>query len=202
MLDPGEERVSASHPDAWRLVSRALTNLLDEVEPSRRVCVLCIGTDRSTGDSLGPLVGTELRREPRVDAVVIGHLDRPLHAANMIEELSVVSTITPQPVVIAVDACLGSHDQVGTVVIGRGPLRPGAGVNKCLPPVGDIYVTGTVNVGGFMEYLVLQNTRLGLVFSMANVIARGLRCAIASYTLGSATARDGAAAARGFPGIL
>ena len=41
--------------------------------------------------------------------------------------------------------------------------KPGAGVNKDLPPVGDLYITGVVNVGGFMDYLVLQNTRLYLI---------------------------------------
>jgi len=43
-----------------------------------------------------------------------------------------------------------------------------------LPPIGDAYVTGVVNVGGFMEYLVLQNTRLSLVIKMADAIARGV----------------------------
>jgi len=31
-----------------------------------------------------------------------------------------------------------------------------------------------VNVGGFMEYFVLQNTRLSIVFNMAEVIAESL----------------------------
>ena len=53
-------------------------------------------------------------------------------------------------------------------------MKPGAGVNKDLPPVGDIHLTGIVNVGGFMEYFVLQNTRLSIVFHMADVIAECL----------------------------
>jgi hypothetical protein len=31
-----------------------------------------------------------------------------------------------------------------------------------------------VNVGGFMEFLVLQNTRLSLVYRMARVAAEGI----------------------------
>ncbi|MNY42755.1 hypothetical protein D3C86_1776740 [compost metagenome] len=49
-------------------------------------------------------------------------------------------------------------------------MRPGAGVNKQLPPVGDIHMTGIVNVGGFMEYFVLQNTRLSLVMQLGDKI--------------------------------
>lgn len=48
------------------------------------------------------------------------------------------------------------------------------GVSKTLPPVGDIHVTGIVNVGGYMEYLVLQNTRLSVVIRMAEVISKAL----------------------------
>ena len=59
-------------------------------------------------------------------------------------------------------------------MVRNGPLRPGLGVRKKLPPVGDLYIAGVVNVGGFMEYMVLQNTRLGLVMKMAQVIASGI----------------------------
>ncbi|MNR60409.1 hypothetical protein D3C85_1818810 [compost metagenome] len=52
-------------------------------------------------------------------------------------------------------------------------------MNKDLPPVGDIHMTGIVNVGGFMEYFVLQNTRLQLVIRMSEIIAQSLFTAIA-----------------------
>ena len=58
--------------------------------------------------------------------------------------------------------------------VAEGPLKPGTGVNKDLPPIGDAHITGIVNVGGFMEYLVLQNTRLSLVIRMAEAIAGGI----------------------------
>jgi putative sporulation protein YyaC len=69
---------------------------------------------------------------------------------------------------------------VGCIQLGPGPVRPGAGVNKDLPPVGDIHITGIVNVGGFMEYFVLQNTRLSLVMKMSEIIAQSLKRAISN----------------------
>ncbi|MCL6574238.1 MAG: DUF1256 domain-containing protein, partial [Bacillus sp. (in: Bacteria)] len=45
---------------------------------------------------------------------------------------------------------------------------------KDLPAVGDIHITGIVNVSGFMEFFVLQNTRLNLVMNMAKTIANGI----------------------------
>ncbi|MGE5590265.1 MAG: spore protease YyaC [Bacillota bacterium] len=143
------------------------------------VVVLCIGTDRSTGDSLGPLVGTFLAERPGLAAQVFGTLDSPVHAANLQEVMDWLKVKYERPLVVAVDACLGRLDSVGTVTVGEGPLRPGAGVNKSLPSVGDVHVTGVVNVGGFMEYFVLQNTRLNLVMKMSRVISTGVAEAVA-----------------------
>lgn len=136
--------------------------------------VFCIGTDRSTGDCLGPLVGHKLK-DIKLDSVhVFGSLDEPVHAKNLdvyIEKLRNFQS----PYVIAIDACLGRMERVGFINIKEGPLSPGAGVNKNLPSVGNISITGIVNVSGFMEVMVLQNTRLSLVMNMANIISGGIR---------------------------
>ncbi|MBP2019489.1 putative sporulation protein YyaC [Symbiobacterium terraclitae] len=135
---------------------------------------LCIGTDRSIGDALGPLVGSRLQAAFREGITVLGTLDKPVHAGNLEEALAWVGRAFRRPLVVAVDACLGRAESVGMLTVGPGSLRPGAGVSKSLPAAGDIYLTGVVNVGGFMEYFVLQNTRLSLVMRMAQVAASGL----------------------------
>jgi len=167
-------RVSADTPEAGRLIAAVLMGML-RMDRSARPLVLCIGSDRSTGDALGPLVGSILARRPERAYHVLGTLDCPVHAMNL---LSVRQSIAAHQPVIAVDASLGIPEQVGTVTVGIGPLRPGAGVRKQLPSVGDFHVTGTVNVGGFMEYLVLQNTRLYVVMKLATVIAQGIHLAL------------------------
>lgn len=167
-------RVSVHQPGAEQRLAARLQALCQDCGGSRPA-VLCIGTDRSTGDALGPLVGT-LLEEHRVGAEVWGTLQYPVHATNLPRVVSQLHSLGLRPV-IAVDACLGAQDQVGSIVVGRGCIRPGAGVNKVLPEVGDIHMTGTVNVAGHMEYMVLQNTRLWLVFKMALVMAAALALA-------------------------
>lgn len=135
--------------------------------------VVCIGTDRSTGDSLGPLVGTKLQEKNHSFFKVLGTLEHPVHASNLSEYIKIIEEMD-NPFVVAIDACLGNIDNIGYVNIGEGALKPGAGVNKHLPAIGNIHITGIVNVGGFMEYFVLQNTRLNLVMKMANIISEGL----------------------------
>jgi putative sporulation protein YyaC len=156
---------------ADQLLSEVITDRILQIPSYRELVILCIGTDRSTGDSLGPLIGSKLRQAQLSNVSIYGHLDQPVHAVNLAETLDHIHTLHKHPFIIAIDACLGRLKSVGLINLIEGPLKPGAGVNKELPAVGNIHITGIVNVGGFMEYFVLQNTRLGLVMKMADVIS-------------------------------
>ncbi|MGQ9779430.1 MAG: spore protease YyaC [Bacillota bacterium] len=181
-------RVHVNHPAAAEILAGHLLRLLRRLCPfERRLAVVCIGTDRSTGDCLGPLIGTKLGAALGPEALVLGTLENPVHAVNLEEVVRDLYTRVPNPFVIAVDACLGQSESVGFISLKEGPLQPGTGVNKNLPAVGDLHVIGVVNVGGFMEYLVLQNTRLSLVMQMAEVIATGLREGIRAFRAPTAT---------------
>ncbi|HHT62546.1 MAG: spore protease YyaC [Bacillota bacterium] len=160
------------NPLALSLLSDQLSKFLVEIDPQgrREIAVVCIGTDRATGDCLGPLVGWILKRHP-INFALYGTLDDPVHATNLSEKLETIKATHHSPLIIAVDACLGRLQNVGMINIGLGEISPGAGVHKKLPPVGDIYFTGIVNVSGHMEFLVLQNTRLNIVMQMATKIA-------------------------------
>jgi putative sporulation protein YyaC len=157
---------------------------------SRPIVFICIGTDRSTGDSLGPLVGTLLAEKSINSFYVYGTLDEPIHAVNLEERVKEIYSKHDEPYVIGIDACLGRIKNIGVIQIGDGPLKPGAGVNKQLPAIGDIHITGIVNVSGFMEFFVLQNTRLNLVMKMAKTIANGIYFASLHYPKQSLAAWD------------
>ncbi|MFW5995761.1 MAG: spore protease YyaC [Halanaerobiaceae bacterium] len=141
----------------------------------QEILITCIGTDRSTGDSLGPLTGTLLQDENYLPAQVIGCLDHPVHASNLKEIISQIEKDYLHPFIIAIDAGLGKQNSVGYIDVKKGPLQPGTGVNKNLTEIGDMHITGLVNIGGYMEYLVLQSTRLSLVMNMAGIISRALK---------------------------
>lgn len=141
---------------------------------TRPIVFVCIGTDRSTGDSLGPLIGTLLEEKEIAPYHVYGTLDDPIHAVNMDAKLAEIKEKHFNPFIIGIDACLGRLKSVGSIQVGNGPVKPGAGVNKELPEVGNMHITGIVNVSGFMEFFVLQNTRLNLVLKMAKTIANGI----------------------------
>ncbi|KEI09519.1 DUF1256 domain-containing protein, partial [Clostridium novyi] len=59
-----------------------------------------------------------------------------------------------------------------------------AAMNKDLPKVGDLSITGIVNISGTLEFMVLQNTRLYTVMYLANIISQGIYHSILK-TIGS-----------------
>lgn len=117
---------------------------------------LCIGSDRITGDSLGPLIGHRLAKEHLNRCCIYGTLANPVHALNLQETVESVKKEHPNSLTVAIDASLGSKKHQGFVTVGQGSLEPGLGVKKKLPPVGDISITGIVNLSGAFEHFLLR----------------------------------------------
>lgn len=136
---------------------------------------LCIGSDRVTGDCLGPYIGHQLLdRLDLQDIYVYGTLKDPVHALNLEKVSRMIRSIHPQSLVIAIDASLGQKKHLGYVTIANGSLHPGAAVHKNLPPVGHITITGIVNTASVLRHFALQTTRLSTVIILADQIAQGI----------------------------
>ena len=138
-------------------------------------CVfLCIGTDRVTGDCLGPYIGAQLSSHAFPMVHVYGTLSAPVHALNLTDTMQEIQKRHPGSLIIAIDSSLGQKKHLGYVTISNGALYPGAAVHKKLPPVGHIHITGIVNVSGVLEHLTLQTSRLSTVISIADQITDGI----------------------------
>ena len=80
---------------------------------------LCIGSDRVTGDCLGPYIGHQLLDHLRTDysdtqgIYVYGTLKDPVHALNLVKISRQIRTLHPEGLVIAVDASLGQKKAPG-----------------------------------------------------------------------------------------
>lgn len=166
--------VDSSSPTAYIKIKEYLLKELKPIINTRPIIILCIGTDRSTGDSLGPLVGYKLKHLSTNKVYVYGTLENPVHAKNLSDTLSKINCYFLNPYIIAIDSCLGSLNNIGKIFIKKGPLLPGLALNKDLPPIGEMNITGIVNISGSFEYLVLQNTRLNTVMNLADSISRGI----------------------------
>ncbi|MGO4545900.1 spore protease YyaC [Paenibacillus sp. 2TAB23] len=126
------------------------------------IVFVCIGSDRSSGDSLGPLIGSMLRE--RGWKQVIGTLQQPCDA-HAVEQA--VQAVPKEATVIAIDACLGKPASIGRFLVAEGPLQPGKAIGRRLPPIGQFSIAGVVNANGPKAYWMLQTTSLYQVMRMA-----------------------------------
>lgn len=185
-IKPAEERIyyvdSNSKYASFDFKNKLVKLMKLKLNFYNEIIILCIGTDRATGDSLGPLIGYKLNKLPlRKKAKIYGTLSNPVHAKNIDETVAFIYKNHKNPMIIAIDACLGASNHIGQITLGEGSIKPGAGVKKDLMPVGDIFITGIVNFSGIMDIVVLQNTRLDIVMKMADIITSGIWTALLNY---------------------
>lgn len=131
-----------------------------------RPVILCIGSDRVTGDCLGPIVG-QMLIERNANAFVYGNLTRPVTALNLKESIVGIKKRHADKKILAVDSSVGKLSDVGKIRVAFGSIAPGSADGKKLPKVGDVSVTATVTD---LSKTPLSAVRLGIVYSLARKV--------------------------------
>lgn len=164
---------------AVKAIGNYLSTYFDSYPRHDDIIIVGIGTDKCIGDCLGPLVGTILIRK-NFGFPVYGTLRRPLHALNLKDRVAYIKSRHPNAFIIAIDACLGENDDIGTIQIRSGPIDPGKGVGKNLPSVGDLSIIGIVDKLNSSSSASLHNIRLSFVLEIGEIITEGIMMGINS----------------------
>ena len=100
--------------------------------PWKEIIILCIGSDRITGDSLGPLIGQQLSRHRWKNIHIYGTLDTPVHALNLEAVLADIKKRHPSALILAVDALAARRLSrlMCTIQMTDTGIVPGSGVGN------------------------------------------------------------------------
>ena len=144
--------------------------------------ILCIGSDLSVGDSLGPVTGTKLKQSlSGLNCYVYGTLAKPI-TAHEVKYMNYFLMLThPGSPVIAIDAAVGNAGDIGLIKIAKRGLKPGSGANKKLNKVGDVSIMGIIAEQSVFNYSLFSATRLNIVYRMSEIIAEGVTSFIIDY---------------------
>lgn len=153
---------------AYYEIAYFLKDYIDE-----NTVIVCIGTDKCIGDSLGPLVGT-LLKETLIPIPVYGTLSAPIHALNIDKKLIEIYNNHPNALVIGIDACLGDSNSIGEIHVRDYAIHPGKGVGKTLPDVGEASIIGIVDSSSNTEIFSNRTIRLSLIMDMSKSIVKGI----------------------------
>lgn len=156
-------------PTARIVLQEGLENCLDNIVV--RPVFICIGSDRHLLDSFGPLTGTMLQTcAPGLS--VYGTLDNPLHAQNLLHGLKEARQQHPGHMMVAIDASVGREEELGWLQIRQGGLVPGKALAKNLPTVGQIAITGVVDIRlGPRGLRPTRHPGLALIYNMAALLS-------------------------------
>lgn len=134
--------------------------------------LVCIGTDKCIIDSLGPLTGTLLMKE-NFCGDIYGTLEKPVHAMNINDYIKTLKKKNYDNI-IAIDACLSNKKNQGIIEVREGSITPGKGIGKLLPEIGDVSIIGVVDSSDKEFHDLVQDTRLSLIYEMAETICEGI----------------------------
>ena len=144
------------------------------IKKNKKPLFVCIGSDLVLGDSLGPLIGTKLK-EQKISSYVYGTLCQPITAKEVEYAKTYIKKLHPDSVLIAIDAAVGSENDIGLIKVINKGLKPGLGVNKDLSTIGDISIIGIVAGKSVKNYNLYNLTRLNLIYKMTDQIVGGIK---------------------------
>ncbi len=144
------------------------------VKPSPYIVLVCIGSDITIGDSLGPLIGTLLEKRKNKNIFLYGTLKSTVTAKEVISLTRNIRKLHPYSPIIAIDAAVGDEKEVGQIKLQKNGLFPGIGVGKKMDCIGDVSIMGIVAKRSKNPYQELQTTRLSLIYRQAITITDGI----------------------------
>ena len=152
--------------------------------------IICIGSDLSVGDSLGPITGTKLKEKLKgTNCYIYGTLSQPITAHEIKFVNDFVRNTHPSSPVIAIDAAVGGAGDIGMMRVAKRGVAPGSGANKKLAKVGDVSIIGIIAEKSVFNFSILSATRLNMVYKMANIIAEGVASFVTDYLQNAATGK-------------
>lgn len=150
-------------------------NIKNHYKQSKNMVLVFIGTDKCTGESLGPLIGTKLEKRKGIKSKVdiYGTLNHPIHSMNLEDTFNEIDEETN--LIIVIDAALSGDAEVGDIIIDTGSIFPGIAVGKKLTPRGDISISGIIGKSeNELNMEILFSTRLAIVYNLAEEIELSL----------------------------
>ncbi|MGI6701976.1 MAG: DUF1256 domain-containing protein [Christensenellales bacterium] len=123
-----------------------------------RPVILCIGSHQVSGDMLGPLVGSILLSEFRLNAYVYGTLERPVNGINIGKYLNLIKNLHRDNLLISVDAAVGASHEIGSIKYKSEGITAGAALGRN-SRVGGMGIVGVVaeNKGDVLSNLMASD---------------------------------------------
>ena len=138
---------------------------------------LCVGTNKIIGDSVGPIIGDNLKCIENDFMKVYGTTQNTLNFSNAQEIIKKIYNEYKSPFLITIDAALGNKKEVGNIFIGNGFIKLGNALEKNICFYSDITikcVVGNYLLNKNQNIEELRNADFGNVITMSKIVSNGI----------------------------
>jgi len=138
--------------------------------------ILCIGTCNVIGDSIGPRVGTLLKKMDLKNTTIIGDIQNNINANNVIEIVKNYNLKDKYTIVI--DSALGNKKLVGKIFISYNKLILGKALYKNIGNIGDVSIKACVCENLYnpiKNYYELKKVDINLIYKLTQEIINVLK---------------------------
>lgn len=136
--------------------------------------ILCIGTSKCIGDSLGPIVGEYLYNNIKKSNVyVFGNLKNNITYQNIDVILNRINNTIKNPYMILIDSALSNKNYIGKIVVNKNKMIVGSALNKSEYKYGNLSIKGIVGENKYSyeeNYNELNNVSVDLVKNISKNI--------------------------------
>ena len=108
------------------------------------IVILCVGSSKVVGDSIGPRVGSALLHNDNFSKPVYGTMQNPVHSFNLDSTVEFIKVKHPNSLILAIDATISDKYREGSLYFSEDGIKPGKGINKDLIKVGDMSIKAVV----------------------------------------------------------
>lgn len=108
---------------------------------------------------------------------IYGNLENNVCANNANKIIKHIKNKYEKPFIIAIDAAVSKRDNIGKIVVENNGMNIGNALDKNINYIGNLSIKGIVsqNVNNPQyNFKLLQNTSLGMVMNMADVVSSGI----------------------------
>ena len=139
---------------------------------------LCIGTNKVIGDSVGPIVGNELKSMENNFVQIYGTMDNTLNFINAREIIKELYYNFDNPFLVTIDAALSEIKKRGDIVVSEGYIKIGKALQKSICFYSNINIKCVVGKS-YLEkeknVKELKSVKIEETMEIANVVSSGIK---------------------------
>jgi len=137
---------------------------------SKEVIFLCIGSSKINGDSIGPRVGSLLKKQSKFQKnKIFGDMQKTITAKNILE----IKNELKDKFTIVIDSAMGKKELIGNIYISNTKTRLGRALDKNIEEIGDISIKACICENLYdpiKNYYELKKVNINLITSLTNQI--------------------------------